>query len=152
MTSLPEWFEPGPEVVHLMRARGPFAVTECCRQLRHDVPYGDKVTSDPELVTCEVSWHEPLMNSIVARRAALDKRVEEAFPRLLGVRDQLNRASSSAIDDEFRNQLLKLIDGGNDGNNVLRAGGSDGDLRGRGGSRLAPDQLPPGRSAEEGHA
>jgi len=114
MTVLPEWLPEGSEVVHLMRSRSPEGRTECCHRLRHEVPYKDRVTSNPAEVTCELmsTLDDIFVNSIVARRAALDKRVEEALPRLLEIRKRINRASSSAISDEFRNELLKLIDGG----------------------------------------
>lgn len=105
--------EPGPEIVHLMRGRGRESRTLCCNRLRHEVRYSDRITSNPAEVTCEVSLHDRFVNPIVERRTALDRRVKEAFPRLLEVRERINRASSSAISDEFRNELLKLIDGGN---------------------------------------
>lgn len=107
--------EPGREIVHLMRGRDRASRTLCCNRLRHEVRYSDRITSDPTEVTCEVSLHDRFVNSVVDRHAALDRRVKEAFPRLLLVREKVMRASSSAISDDLRNELLRLIDGGQNG-------------------------------------
>lgn len=108
----PPWFDAGPEVVHLMTSRGQFGRTQCCYRLRHEVPYKDRVTSNPTEVNCELILDDVFVNPIIERRTALQNRVEEAFPRLMRMRDLINRASPSAISDDFRNELLKLIDGG----------------------------------------
>lgn len=107
-------FGPGSEVVHLITLRGPDR-TECCKLPRHEVPYKDRVTAHPDQVTCEVTWDDQFVNSIVDREAALTRRVEEALPRLLMLRARINRASSSELNADFRNELLKLIDWGQNG-------------------------------------
>lgn len=55
---------------------------------------------------------DPLVNPIITREAALNRRVKEAFPRLMRARALIEGASSSNISDEFRRQLLELIDRG----------------------------------------
>lgn len=104
-------FEPGVEVVHLLRSLGRVR-TECCALLRHEIPYKDRVTVHPDEVTCELTRDDRFVNSIVDREAALNRRVEEALPRLLMIRARINRASSSELNADFRNELLKLIDWG----------------------------------------
>lgn len=96
-------------VVHLLRNRGRVG-TECCNQFRHQLGQNDIVTRDPDKATCEVTL--PIMNPIVDREAALNSRVKEAFPRLMEVRALVDRAMASDISDDFRNQLLELIDRG----------------------------------------
>jgi hypothetical protein len=112
MTALPQWYGTDSEVVHLMLSRGQFGRTECCYRLRHEIPYKDRVTCHGAEVTCELILDDVFVNPIVERRTALQKRVEEALPRLLEVRARISRASLSEINDDFRNELLKLIDGG----------------------------------------
>jgi hypothetical protein len=46
------------------------------------------------------------------RHHLLGERAEEALPRLLELRARLMRASSSVINEPFRNELLRLIDEG----------------------------------------
>lgn len=97
-------------VVHLLRNRGRVG-TECCNLLRHQLGQNDTVTRNPEKATCEVTLPQ-LVNPIVDREASLNKRVKEAFPRLMEARARIDGASPSDISDDFRRQLLELIDRG----------------------------------------
>lgn len=112
MGGLPEWAFHCSPLVHLDPRAGSTGRTLCCDRLRRELPYRDSVTKDPRKVTCEDMDELSLVNSIVDREAALNRRIREAPDRLLKVRVCIEQASPDLIDAEFRNQLLRLIDWG----------------------------------------
>jgi hypothetical protein len=104
----------GPAVVHLISHWNRLDRTECCNLMREELPEGDWVTAIPDRTTCEVTAVAQI-NLIVDREAALNRRAQEALPRLLMLRARINRASSSELNADFRDELLKLIDWGQNG-------------------------------------
>lgn len=95
-------------VVHLNPS--PDGYTACCGRTRQEVRRGDRFTLDWEQVNCNRA-NPPRVNSIINREAVLSGRAKGALGRLIELRARLDRASSSTIDEEFRNQLLRIIDG-----------------------------------------
>lgn len=106
------WIGDPVETVHSVPPPG-YRFTACCRVDIDELDGGDRLTSDHTQVTCPFGLRGQFgVNSIVNRKAELMGRAEGALSRLLGVRALLVRASSSEVSDEFRKQLLSLIDHG----------------------------------------